>query len=102
MNQNEIVEYSNSKGAHAEVKQFRDSSGQETVSIFTEPLPVDSDTGIECWRNGIWVGGIDDRWKIGFSQFGTTRSLSNSELIQLIDQWIKNPSFEVFAEYENT
>ena len=101
MTKEEIITFAEAKGAYVEVKTFSLGYSGETISIFTEPLPVDS-TGINSWRHGIFLNQMDRQWTIGYSQFGVTRQLNGTELRVILGTWIENRSDEVFEDYSNT
>ncbi|QDT94638.1 hypothetical protein [Gimesia aquarii] len=100
MNQSEIIEYVTARGANVVLRKFGASQDSETICVLVGSIPVESSTDIQGWEHSIYLDELVGGWSIGFSQFGTTRSLDDVELKKLLDLWIKKPDYKAFRAYE--
>lgn len=95
----EIKEYAESFGADVFLKEFKDNDFR-TICVNVEPIKQKQFKDMKVWKHAIFIDYEKEGWKIGFSQYGVTRQLTNSELKHLIKIWIKAPNNEHFKQYE--
>ena len=101
MNQSEIVNFAESKGAHVSLNNFGDSTKSESICVYVQE--DNALTGaIKSWKHAIFIDAINDMWKIGFSQSASTQALDETKLKELLSSWINEPSDDIFKPYERT
>ncbi len=95
----EIKEYAESFGADVFLKAFKDNDFK-MICVNVEPVKQKQFENMKVWKHTIFIHHEKSGWKLGFSQYGATRQLTDDELKHLIKIWIKNPNNEHFKEYE--
>ena len=98
MTKSELIQFAEAKGAKAKEKNLE---GRISISIFVNPI-IGENTGINGFRNAIFIKKVEDRWVIGFSQATETRLLTDEEIKDIIGIWIDKPDDKIFRKYENT
>lgn len=100
MDKASIINFANSNGGYAFLRKFNGASSQETICINVGKHKTDFD--IVIYRHGIFISERENGWVIGFSQFGKTRELSDTELRKILERWLSEPDDNLFSEYMET
>ncbi|WP_417390326.1 hypothetical protein [Gimesia sp.] len=100
MTQAELIRFLENLGAEVFIRRLNPDEG-ETVSVLVERIP-EEETPIDIpgWKHALYLLEDNDGWTIHYHQTGRTRPLQDSELKQLLTEWVQQRDYQIFRKYE--
>lgn len=100
MTQAELISFLEELGADVVVRKFgpQDTTPDSVCAYFVpEPEPFE---GIRAWKYMLMLHEFEDGWAINYGQSPSTRALKGQELKALLIEWVREPDYRLFEDYD--